>query len=390
MCPCPVTTSNFPLSYSHTPFEHYSQDLAQGSIQPDRAQEETIKALESLYGQIVDCWKEPEGLFGSLLGKKKKAIRQIKGLYLWGGVGRGKTYLMDIFYQCLPGERKMRMHFHRFMQMVHRSLYSNRGQKNPLELVAGEICEKADVLCFDEFYVSEIGDAMILGNLLEALFEEGIVLVTTSNIPPPKLYERGLQRQKFLPAIALLEAHTTVMNVDGGTDYRLRTLENARIYHSPLGDEADKAMLDCFDNLSRGMSTWDTRTLEILGRDITVQRSAEGIAWFEFEDLCAGPRSAADYIEISQLFHTVLLSNVPVFDESQDDKARRFISMVDEFYDQNVKLILSAAPPLEALYQGDELTFTFERTCSRLLEMQSLEYLGHEHRPEASIAMIPV
>jgi len=242
------------------------------------------------------------------------------------------------------------------------------------------------VLCFDEFYVSEIGDAMILGNLLEALFEEGIVLVTTSNIPLPKLYERGLQRQKFLPAIALLEAHTTVMNVDGGTDYRLRTLENAGIFHNPLGDEADQAMLDCFDNLSKGMSTWDTRTLEILGRDITVQCSAEGIAWFEFEDLCAGPRSAADYIEISQLFHTVLLSNVPVFDEALYDKARRFISMVDEFYDQNVKLILSAAAPLENLYQGDELVFPFERTCSRLLEMQSLEYLGHEHRPEASFA----
>lgn len=390
MCPCPVTTSNFPLSYSHTPFEHYSQDLAQGTIQPERAQEETIKALESVYGQIVDCWRESEGLFGSLLGQKKKAIRQIKGLYLWGGVGRGKTYLMDIFYQCLPGERKMRMHFHRFMQMVHRSLYSHRGKKNPLELVAGQICEKADVLCFDEFYVSEIGDAMILGNLLEALLEEGIVLVTTSNIPPPKLYERGLQRQNFLSAIALLEAHTTVINLDGGTDYRLRTLENAGIYHSPLGDEADKGMLDCFDNLSKGMSTWDTRSLEILGRDITVQRSAEGIAWFEFEDLCAGPRSAADYIEISQLFHTVLLSNVPVFDESLDDKARRFISMVDEFYDQNVKLILSAALPLEALYQGDELALTFERTCSRLMEMQSLKYLGQEHRPEASFAMIPV
>ena len=371
---------------SDTPFEHYSRDLAQGSIEPDRAQEETVQALEALFQQVLACWQEPKGFFSSLLGKEKKAIREIKGLYLWGGVGRGKTYLMDIFFHCLPGERKMRMHFHRFMQMVHRSLYTHRGKKNPLELVAAEICNKADVLCFDEFYVSEIGDAMILGNLLEAMFTNGIVLVTTSNIPPEKLYERGLQRQKFLPAIALLEKHTNVRNMDGGTDYRLRTLENAGIYQSPLDDKAAKAMLECFDNLSRGMTTWGSQPLEILGRDIQVQRGAEGIAWFEFEDLCGGPRSAADYIEISQLFHTVLLSNVPVFTEALDDKARRFISMVDEFYDQNVKLILSAAAPLDYLYQGDELAFPFERTCSRLLEMQSLEYLGHEHRPDASIA----
>jgi len=291
--------------------------------------------------------------------------------------------MMDLFFHCLPGERKMRMHFHRFMQTVHRSLYANRGEKNPLKLVAAEFSARADVLCFDEFFVTDIGDAMILGNLLEALFDNGIVLVATSNIMPERLYERGLPRQKFLPAIALLEKHTRVLNVDGGTDYRLRTLEHADIYHTPLGIEADKAMQHCFETLVRGMQTTEDEILEILGRDIRAMHWAEGIAWFDFRELCDGPRSAADYIEISQLFHTVLLSGVPVFDDKSDDKARRFISLVDEFYDQNVKLILSAAAPLESLYQGSDLAFPFERTRSRLLEMQSLEYLAHEHHPDS-------
>jgi len=334
--------------------------------------------LDRLYADLVAYWQQPVSLLGRLLGRPRQPA-QIRGLYFWGGVGRGKTYLMDIFFHCLPGERKLRMHFHRFMQRVHRGLYANRGEKNPLRLVAGEISAQADVLCFDEFFVTDIGDAMILGNLLEALFENGTVLVTTSNIEPARLYERGLQRQKFLPAIALLEKHTRVLNVDGGTDYRLRTLESAEIYYTPLGEPADSAMLACFDSLAGGMATIEHETLEILGRDIRIRRWSEGIAWFEFDDLCDGPRSAADYIEISQLFHTVLISNVPVFDLTRDDRARRFISMVDEFYDQQVKLILSAAAPLEGLYQGEELNFPFERTCSRLLEMQSHEYLAREH-----------
>jgi cell division protein ZapE len=364
-----------------TPAEHYSRDLAQGKILPDRAQEDAIRELDLLYQHLVRHWQRPRGFLQSLLGRGL-APDDMKGLYLWGGVGRGKTYLMDIFFHCLPGERKLRMHFHRFMQTVHRSLYANRGRKNPLEKVAAEISEKADVLCFDEFYVSDIGDAMILGNLLEALFANSMVLVATSNIVPAKLYERGLQRQKFLPAIALLEQHTQVINVDGGTDYRLRTLENAGIYHTPLGEQADAAMQSCFNNLARGMVTTGQQVLEILGRDINIRNWAEGIAWFAFDAICAGPRSAADYIEISQLCHTVLVSDVPLFDETRDDQARRFIAMVDEFYDQNVKLILSAAAPLEALYQGSDLAFPFERTRSRLLEMQSLEYLAQEHHPD--------
>jgi len=385
---CPVTTTE--LSYwsnTLTPTEHYSRDLAEGNILPDKAQEEAILELDLLFHHLVGYWNRPAGLFNTffstVFSKNTKKLQEIRGLYLWGGVGRGKTYLMDIFFQCLPGERKIRMHFHRFMQMVHRSLYNNRGKENPLELVAAEICERADVLCFDEFYVSDIGDAMILGNLFDALFAQGMVLVATSNIIPGKLYERGLQRQKFLPAIALIEQYTQVLNVDGGTDYRLRTLENAGIYHSPLGEKAEQAMHDCFRNLSRGAATETDGTIEILGRDIPVFSWTEGVAWFDFSSLCDGPRSAADYIEISQLFHTVLVSNVPVFDQHGEDMARRFISMVDEFYDQNVKLVLSAASPLEDLYQGQDLGFPFDRTRSRLLEMQSVEYLGQEHLPDA-------
>jgi len=367
------------LSNSKSPAQHYSRDLAEGKILPDSAQQEAIRELDLIYQKLVVNWQRPRGLLSKLLGKQ--APVDVRGIYLWGGVGRGKTYLMDLFFHCLPGERKLRMHFHRFMQLVHRSLYSHRGNKNPLQLVADEISAKADVLCFDEFFVSDIGDAMILGNLLEALFDNGLVLVSTSNIIPARLYERGLQRQKFLPAIALLEANTQVLNVDGGTDYRLRTLESAGIYQTPLGESADKVMQDCFNRLTCGMRTEENKVLEILGREITTRQWSEGIAWFEFADLCDGPRSAADYIEISQLFHTVLVSNTPVFDEFANDRARRFITLVDEFYDQNVKLILSAAAPLESLYQGSELSFPFTRTQSRLLEMQSHEYLGLEHHP---------
>jgi len=368
------------LRYSESPAQHYSRDLAEGKIQPDRAQEEAIRELDLIYQQLMNYWQDSPGLLRRVFGQKKL---NIKGLYLWGGVGRGKTYLMDVFYQCLPGEKKLRMHFHRFMQMVHRGLYNHRGNKNPLKLVAKEISNKADVICFDEFFVSDIGDAMILGNLLEALFDNGMVLITTSNIIPAKLYERGLQRQKFLSAIALLEKHTQVLNVDGGTDYRLRTLENAGIYITPLGAQADKSLLECFNSLTRGMVIEENKVLEILGRDIMTRYWSEGIAWFEFAALCDGPRSAADYIEISQLFNTVIISNIPVFDAHNDDQARRFISMVDEFYDQNVKLVISAAVPLDSIYVGTELAFPFERTRSRLLEMQSLEYLGHEHHPNA-------
>lgn len=341
-----------------------------------------IEHLQRLYTELKQYWDYQPGvleLLIGLLGKPKKPV--IQGLYFWGGVGRGKTYLMDLFFHCLPGERKMRMHFHRFMQMIHTELHLHRGKTDPLKIIAQGMAQRTDIICFDEFYVSDIGDAMILANLLDPLFSLGVILVATSNIEPVRLYENGLQRKKFLPAITLLETHCKVLHVDGGLDYRLRSLEKAEIYHFPLGSAAESAMADCFQNLSAGLATEENILLEILGRHIKARSWAEGLVWFEFEDICGGPRSAADYIEIARLCHTVLISNVPVLDSSVDDIARRFISLVDEFYDHNVKLVISALSPLELIYAGSELTFAFERTRSRLQEMQSHGYLAREHDP---------
>ncbi len=365
-----------------SPQKRYERDLKEQRIFPDTAQAQAVARLEWLYHEVVARQSRKPGIgerFARLLGRAR--VEPLRGLYFWGGVGRGKTYLMDLFFHCLPGDRKLRMHFHRFMRMVHESLGRLKGNKNPLEGVAREIADKADILCFDEFFVTDIGDAMILGGLLQHLFEEGVCLVATSNIEPERLYERGLQRQKFLPAIALLRHHTHVVNVDGGIDYRLRSLEQAEIYHSPLDEQAELALKTCFQDLATGLETEQGGSMEVLGRLIPFRCWSEGMVWFEFADICGGPRAAADYIEVAQLCHTVLIGNVPVMGEDRDDEARRFITLVDEFYDHGVKLILSAAAPLEDLYTGTALAFAFERTRSRLLEMQSHEYLAREHRP---------
>ncbi|MCB1674834.1 MAG: AFG1 family ATPase, partial [Halioglobus sp.] len=291
-----------------------------------------------------------------------------------------KTYLMDTFFECVAFDQKMRVHFHRFMQRVHAELKSLEGAKNPLDLVADGLAQDACVLCFDEFFVSDIADAMILGGLMEALFERGVTLVATSNIPPQRLYENGLQRQRFLPVIALLEKYTQVVNVDAGVDYRLRTLQEAELYYYPLGSSADESLNRSFQALSPGPGKhWER--FEINDRYMTCRRLADDVAWFDFAELCDGPRSQNDYIELARIFHAVLLSGVPIFVPGTDDQARRFINLVDEFYDRNVKLVISAAGPLAALYGGGRLGFEFQRTVSRLREMQSREYLAREHRP---------
>jgi cell division protein ZapE len=302
----------------------------------------------------------------------------VRGAWLWGGVGRGKTWLMDMFYESLPFNDRLRYHFHRLMYRVHGRLKSLPEQEDPLEIVAAEFAAQARVICFDEFFVTDIADAMILGNLLDALFRRGVTLVATSNSRPDELYRDGLQRQRFLPAIGLIEAHTEVLQVDGGTDYRLRLLEQASIYHTPLDAAADSALRRWFEAIAPDPGT-SGQPIEI--NDIVAQRRADGIAWFEFAALCAGPRSQEDYIEIARAFQTVIVSGVPVLDETRENEARRLIALVDEFYDRRVKLILSAAAPVDGLYRGTRLIREFERTRSRLLEMQSHDYLAAAHVP---------
>ncbi len=340
-----------------------------------------MRLLDDLYQRLLARQDAGEKGLSALLGKlRKQDPKPETGLYLWGGVGRGKTYLMDTFFDCLPFERKLRVHFHRFMQRVHSELTELEGVKNPLETVADRLAEEAIVVCFDEFFVTDIGDAMILGGLMEALFARGVTLVATSNIVPDKLYENGLQRQRFLPAIELVKKYTDVVNVDAGVDYRLRTLQQAELYHSPLDKAADTSLRASFDALAvEPGKHWER--IQINGRYLTVRCLAEDVAWFDFDELCDGPRSQNDYIELARIFHAVLLSGVPEFNPDLNDQARRFINLVDEFYDRNVKLVMAAQKPLLELYAGGSLEFEFQRTQSRLQEMQSHEYLAREHRP---------
>lgn len=365
-----------------SPQDLYRRDLAQGGITPDASQEAAVSALQRIFDQLNRKWRQRSAWERLLVTFVRDRSGPVQGLYLWGGVGRGKTYLMDLFFHALPGQRKLRMHFHRFMLMVHRRLGEAKGRSDPLVHVAAEIAKDVDVICFDEFFVSDIGDAMILANLLGALFGAGVTLVATSNLEPNRLYEHGLQRRKFVPAIALIERHCAVLNVDGGIDYRLRSLDKVPVFHFPLTAESSQAMQDLFAELTRGLHVERGKILEIQERKVPTLAWSEGLVWFGFEVLCGGPRGAADYIEIAQQYHTVLVSGVPVLGERDDDKARRFITLVDEFYDHGVKLVLSAAADLPELYEGTDLQFPFSRTLSRLLEMQTREYLGSPHRPD--------
>ncbi|GAB1263731.1 cell division protein ZapE [Aurantivibrio infirmus] len=370
---------------SPSPFERYQADLQKEGFQKDAAQAVVVDHLQKLYERLIASRskKQSQGQLHVLIGKLlKKDQAPVKGLYLWGGVGRGKTYLMDTFFESLPFENKMRAHFHRFMRRVHQELKSLAGQPDPLEIVAERLSKEASVICFDEFFVSDITDAMILGTLFEALFKRRVCLVATSNIVPDELYKNGLQRARFLPAIALVKQHTTVVHVDSANDYRLRALEQAELYHSPIDEQANVSLQESFDSLSpEGSEHLTDVDLEIEGRIIKAKRLVEDVVWFEFLAICDGPRSQNDYIEIAREYHTVLVADVPVFTDKNWDQARRFISLVDEFYDRNVKLVLSAEAPLVSLYKEGRLQFEFERTQSRLLEMQSHEYLARPHKP---------
>lgn len=367
-----------------TPLERYKQDLQRDDFSYDPAQEIAVENLQRLYDDLLVKKEEPKsGLMGRLTNKFKKPepIEPVKGLYFWGGVGRGKTYLMDTFYDSLPFEQKTRTHFHRFMQRVHKELRTLDGTANPLVSIAKKYASETRIICFDEFFVTDITDAMILGGLLQELFNNGVSLVATSNIVPDGLYKDGLQRARFLPAIDMLNRYTDVVNVDGGVDYRLRALEQAELYHYPLDSKADESLNTSFESLAPDIDeVVEGEVLDINGRDMTTRRCCEDVVWFDFTDICEGPRSQNDYIELAKIFHAVLVGNVPQLGRSNDDSARRFINMVDEFYDSGVKLILSAEKPIHEIYTEGRLEFEIERTQSRLLEMQSHEYLAREHR----------
>lgn len=357
--------------------EAYEASLLSAGHERDAAQDEIVDLLDGLQRRLHKNRPRRRGLLGAL-GRGRSAAAAIPGLYIWGGVGRGKTFLMDLFFESLDVEQKQRVHFHRMMHEVHDRLQRLHDVEDPLDNVAADIAASTRVLCFDEFFVSDIGDAMILGRLLDALFSRGVTLVTTSNSRPDDLYKEGLQRQRFLPAIELLNTHTNVVHMDGSVDYRLRLLQQAGTYITP-DDEAARQKLQHFFDESASSQIESDAMLDINGRDVRAHLCAKGIAWFDFPDICDGPRSQNDYIEIARWYPTVIISSVPALDRNHEDQARRFISLVDEFYDRRVKLILSASAGVHELYSGQRLRFEFDRTVSRLVEMQSIDYLAAPH-----------
>ena len=428
--------------------ELYAQQLSERGFRPDPVQAAVVDRLDDLRRRLISAGETDSSIVRRWFGAfgNKSAADPVRGLYLWGGVGRGKTWMMDLFYQSLPFLERRRRHFHRFMHDVHAELKALHEREAPLEVVAEHIAQDTRVLCFDEFFVSDIADAMILGGLFAALFKRGVTLVATSNVAPRNLYKDGLQRQRFLPTIDLLEQHLDVIAVDGTTDYRLRRLTQAGTYLRSDAPDTVQRLQELFDELadhgadngaaldahrgadaSAGEPTaaqdraggsgkptergagqrppsglpsssartvnqsgrpWPNqravdpaRSIEIEGRRIPVIRERGGVVWFDFMALCSGPRSQEDYIEIARDYQSVIVSDVPVLDSLHEDEARRFIALVDEMYDRNVNLIVSAAAPPVELYRGDRVAFQFERTASRLIEMQSEEYLAREHRP---------
>lgn len=358
------------------PIQQYQQAIQSGAFIHDPQQEMVMQALQHLYEQIIE--QEKKSILQNIKSMFKQKNRP-QGLYIWGSVGAGKTWLMDMFYHCLPENKKFRLHFHHFMQQVHHHLKQLQGQRDPLKTIAKQFAQQSNVICFDEFFVLDITDAMILANLLEALFNEGIILITTSNIPPDELYRNGLQRNRFLPAIALLKQHTQIISLQSQTDYRLRELTQAGVYFCPLNNQNKEKMQQLFDHLTHG-SAQHNKILQINDREIQTIACSQNIAWFEFNILCHVPRSQMDYLDIAQTFHTVFLSNVPKIAAKDVNSARYLINLIDILYDKRVKLVISSVVPILELYTEGELHFAFQRTCSRLLEMQSEEYLHLPHQ----------
>ena len=364
-----------------TPSGAYAAGIARGDWQDDPAQHPALAELDRIHAALIAS-PERGGFLSKLFSRNDDVA--IPGLYLWGGVGRGKTFLIDLFFDALPIAQKRRTHFHRFMREVHQRLRDHAGQRDPLAAIAREWRDSLRVLVLDEFFVSDIGDAMLLGRLLEHLFAEGVVLVTSSNAAPPDLYKDGLQRARFLPAIALIEQRCTVVHLDSDHDYRLRALTRSPVYRAPLDAQSDAWLGERWhalggDHMFAGSRHVDAGIV-IDGRRIPVRARCKGLCWFDFAALCEGPRGNADYIEIAREFHTVLVGGIPRLDAERDDAARRFVHLVDELYDRHVKLVCTADAEPVGLYAGERLVAAFERTASRLVEMRSAEYLALEHR----------
>ena len=352
----------------------FEAELKARGYEADESQRAAARRLQQLYTDLLGFKAARRTQLRKLLSR----VRPPRGVYFWGGVGRGKSFLMDCFYDAVPYRRKRRVHFHAFMQQVHDALKKHKAETDPLAKVADELAASARLLCFDEFHVSDIADAMILGRLVDALFERGVVLVATSNYPPDGLYPNGLQRQNFLPTIELLKKQLEVFELDAGIDYRLRSLERMDIYMVPNGPAADARLAEDFRQICGEPCA--PGPLTILGRTLVTRDRSLGAVWFDFQELCGGPRSQNDYLELARRYHSMLISDVPKMGREQANEARRFTWLVDVLYDFRVKLILSAEVEAHLLYTEGPNAHEFVRTVSRLIEMRTREYLAAPHR----------
>ena len=370
-----------------TPAAAYRDAVSAGRLEPDPAQQDAVAALDTLHGALSarraraigdsNASRAPGGWLQRLLGRGGNAT-PVPGLYLWGGVGRGKTRLMDIFHDALPIDAKRRVHFHRFMQEIHGELGRLAGRKDPLQHLGADLARQLRVLCLDEMQVNDIADAMLMSGLLETLFRHGVTLVTTSNVPPDGLYSGGLQRQRFLPAIDLLQRHCRVLELSGDIDHRLRQLVQATVYQMPTGAEADATLGRRFQSLT-ARATRHGGLVIVNDRPIPCIAQDDGVLWLDFDVICNIPRSKNDYQELARSFHTLLLANLRVLDDEQSDRVHRLITLIDALYDRSCKLICSADAPPPDLYRGRDMAFDFRRTASRMVEMQTQDYLVRPH-----------
>lgn len=354
--------------------EFYEHTLSERGYKADDAQRKAVERLQQAYDDWVAYKSQRSNKLMRLISRPEVP----RGVYMWGGVGRGKSFLMDSFYSVVPVKRKTRLHFHEFMRSVHRELDELKGVENPLDEVARRVAKKYRLICFDEFHVSDIADAMILYNLLKALFDNGVSFIMTSNYLPDTLYPDGLHRDRMLPTIALLKEKLDVLNVDAGLDYRKRALQQVAAYHTPLGAKSDHELREAFASIAETAD--EDPHIHIEAREIKALRKAGGIVWFDFATLCGGPRSQNDYLELASRFHTIILSNIPRMSAAMSSEARRFTWLIDVLYDHKVKLLMSAEVEPEQLYTEGMLANEFHRTVSRIIEMQSSEYMESERR----------